>query len=116
MPIYAYAILVAGWLLWLTPFFRARQAEKPAKQVDRRARWGILLVGISYCLLGRGRFWERSPRPWQTALSLLFFALARLLSWTAASALVPQLGIDSGLPAQHELITSGPFLCVRHPD
>ena len=40
MPIYTYAILVAGWLLWLTPFFRARQTEKPAKQVDRRARWG----------------------------------------------------------------------------
>src|SRR5260370_36791814 len=90
MPIYAYAILVAGWLLWLTPFFRARQAEKPAKQVDRRARWGILLVGISYCLLGRGRFWEPPPRPWPTALFLLFFAPPRPLSLTAPTAPRPQ--------------------------
>src|SRR6266849_197229 len=38
MPTYAYVILVAGWLIWLTPFLRAKQSEKPAKQVDRRAR------------------------------------------------------------------------------
>jgi protein-S-isoprenylcysteine O-methyltransferase Ste14 len=115
MPIYAYAILVVGWLLWLTPFLRARKTEQPAKQVDRRARWGILLVGISYCLLWQGRFWERSPRPWQIVLSILFFALASLLSWTVARALGRQWRIDAGLSADHELITSGPYRFVRHP-
>ena len=54
MPTYAYLILVLGWVLWLTPFLRARQAEKPAKQVDRRARWGIVLVAIAYLLLWQG--------------------------------------------------------------
>jgi len=115
MPIYAYAILVAGWLLWLTPFFRARQSEKPAKQVDRRARWGILLVAIAYCLLWQGRFWERSPRRWQVALAIVFFVLASLLSWTGARALGRQWRIDAGLSADHELITSGPYRFVRHP-
>ncbi len=115
MPAYAYAILVLGWLIWLTPFLRAKQSEKPAKQVDRRARWGILLVGIAYCLLGQGRFWERSPRPWQIALSILFFALASLLSWTGARALGRQWRIDAGLSDDHELITSGPYRFVRHP-
>ncbi len=94
MPTYAYVILVLGWLIWLTPFLRAKQSEKPAKQVDRRARWGILLVAVAYTLLWQGRFWERSPRP---------------------RALGRQWRIDAGLSADHELITSGPYRFVRHP-
>jgi protein-S-isoprenylcysteine O-methyltransferase Ste14 len=115
MPIYAYATLVAGWLIWLTPFLRARRSEKPAKHVDRRARWGILLVAITYSLLWQGRFWERSPQSWQIALSILLFALASLLSWAGARALGRQWRIDAGLSADHELITSGPYRFVRHP-
>jgi protein-S-isoprenylcysteine O-methyltransferase Ste14 len=115
MPAYAYAILVAGWLFWLTPFFRARQGEKPAKQLDRRARWGILLVAVAYCLLWQGHFWERSPQPWQVALSIVSFVLASVLSWTGARALGRQWRIDAGLSAEHELITSGPYRLVRHP-
>jgi protein-S-isoprenylcysteine O-methyltransferase Ste14 len=115
MPAYAYAIIVAGWLFWLTPFLRARQSEKPAKQVDRRARWGILLVAIAYTLLWQGHFWERPLQPWQVPLSILLFVLASLLSWTGARALGRQWRIDAGLSADHELITSGPYRLVRHP-
>ena len=115
MPKYAYAILVLGWLIWLTPFLRAKQSEKPAMQVDRRARWGILLVAIAYTLLGQGRFWERSLHPWQVLLSVVLFVLASLLSWTGARALGRQWRIDAGLSADHELITSGPYRFVRHP-
>src|SRR5216683_2747281 len=115
MPTYAYAILVAGWLIWLTPFLRARQSKKPAKQLDRRARWGILLVAVAYSLVWQGHFWERSPRAWQVAVSIVFFVLASLLSWTGARALGRQWRIDAGLSADHELITSGPYRFVRHP-
>jgi protein-S-isoprenylcysteine O-methyltransferase Ste14 len=115
MPKYAYAILVLGWLIWLTPFLRAKQSEKPAKQVERRARWGILLVAIAYTLLWQGRFWERSLQPGQVPLSIVFFVLASLLSWTGARALGRQWRIDAGLNADHELITSGPYRFVRHP-
>ncbi len=115
MPTYAYVILVLGWLIWLTPFLRAKQSEKPAKQVDRRARWGILLVAVAYTLLWQGRFWERSPRPWQVMFSIVFFVLASLLSWTGAHALGRQWRIEAGLSDDHELITSGPYRFVRHP-
>src|SRR5260370_23090845 len=115
MPAYGYVILVAGCLFWLTPFLRARQSEKPARQVDRRARWGILLVGVAYTLLWQGHFWERSPLPWQAALSIGFFVLAHLLSSTGARALGRQRRIDSRLSADPELITSGPFRLFRHP-
>ncbi len=115
MPAYAYAILVVGWLFWLAPFLRAKRGERSAKQLDRRARWGILLVAIAYSLLWQGHFWERSPRPWQVALSIVFFLLASLLSWTGARALGRQWRIDAGLNTDHELVTSGPYRFVRHP-
>jgi protein-S-isoprenylcysteine O-methyltransferase Ste14 len=115
MPGYAYAILVVGWFIWLTPFLRAKQSEKPAKQVDRRARWGILLVAIAYSLLLQGHFWERSTQPWQSALSIVLFVLASLLSWTGTRALGRQWRIDAGLSDDHELVTSGPYRFVRHP-
>src|SRR5260370_8952023 len=115
MPAYGYVILVAGCLFWLTPFLRARQSEKPARQVDRRARWGILLVGVAYTLLWQGHSWDRSPFPWPVAISIGFFVLANLLSWTGARALGRQWRIDACLSADHELITSGPYRFVRHP-
>ena len=115
MPIYAYGILVGGWLLWLTPFFRARQAEQPAKQVDRRARWGVVIVAIGYSLLWQGKFWLRQPRSWQIILAIVFFALGILLSWTSTRALGRQWRIDAGLSSDHELIMAGPYRFVRHP-
>jgi len=115
MPKYAYAILVAGWLFWLMPFLLAKRSSEPAKRLDRRARWGILLVAVAYSLLWPGQFWERSPQPWQVALSFVFCVFASLLSWTGARALGRQWRIDAGLSADHQLITSGPYHFVRHP-
>ncbi|MBV8068456.1 MAG: isoprenylcysteine carboxylmethyltransferase family protein [Acidobacteriaceae bacterium] len=115
MPAYAYVILAAGWLLWLTPFFRFKRTAEPARQVDRRARWGMLLEGIGYAILWQGRFWERPVRKWQIALSILFFLLGVLLSWTATRALGRQWRLDAGLNSNHELVRSGPYQVVRHP-
>jgi protein-S-isoprenylcysteine O-methyltransferase Ste14 len=115
MPPFAYAMLAAGYLLWLAPFFLLNRTAQTAKQVDKRARWGIILVAIAFMLLWQGHFWERSPRPWQFALSIVLFLLAALLSWTGARALGRQWRIDAGLNADHELVTSGPYRFVRHP-
>jgi protein-S-isoprenylcysteine O-methyltransferase Ste14 len=115
MRAHAYAILVTGWLVWLTPFLLQKGSARPAKELDRRARWGVLLVAIAYSLLWQGKFWERSIQGWQIVLSTLFFLLAALLSWTAASALGRQWRIDAGLSPDHELVTSGPYRVVRHP-
>ena len=115
MPASAYAILVAGWLIWLTPFLLVKRNTQPARKLDRRARWGVLLVAIAYSMLWQNKFWERSPQAWRIALSILFFLLAGLLSWTGARALGRQWRIDAGLNPDHELVTSGPYRLVRHP-
>ena len=111
----AYAILAAGWLVWMAPFFLFKRSAQPVKQLDRRARWGILLEAIAFSMLWQGRFWERSFEGWRVAFSILFFLLAALLSWTAKRALGRHWRIDAGLSPSHELVTSGPYRFVRHP-
>jgi protein-S-isoprenylcysteine O-methyltransferase Ste14 len=115
MPLYACAVLVAGWLVWVIPFFLARRKQQAAMKIDRRARWGILLQAISYSLLWQTKFWERPLPVWRTALSVFFFILAIALSWTGARALGRQWRFDAGLNADHELVLSGPYRLVRHP-
>jgi protein-S-isoprenylcysteine O-methyltransferase Ste14 len=115
MSIYAYLLLLLGWILWVLPFFLVNRQKQPAKRIDKRARWGILLVAIAYGLLWQGRFWERTPRPWQFALAVLFFLLAGLFSWTGTRALGRQWRVDAGLTADHQLVVSGPYRVVRHP-
>jgi protein-S-isoprenylcysteine O-methyltransferase Ste14 len=83
--------------------------------VDRRARWGVLLQGLAYALLWQSTFWFRLPETWRIAVSVFFFALAALLSWTGTRALGRQWRIDAGLNLDHELIRSGPYRVVRHP-
>jgi protein-S-isoprenylcysteine O-methyltransferase Ste14 len=115
VPAYAYLILALGWIVWVTPFFRAKGPAGPAKVVDRRARWGVALVGVGYGLLWQGKFWERSLPTWRLVLTILFLALASLLSWTGARALGRQWRIEAGLSSDHELVTHGPYRVVRHP-
>jgi protein-S-isoprenylcysteine O-methyltransferase Ste14 len=115
MPTYAYAILVAGWLLWMTPFALIKRSRDAAKQIDRRARWGVVIVAIGYSLLWQGKFWLRQPHSWQVFLAMVFFALGILLSWTSTRALGRHWRIDAGLSSDHELIRGGPYRLVRHP-
>jgi protein-S-isoprenylcysteine O-methyltransferase Ste14 len=114
MPAYAYAILGAGWLFWAAAFFPVKPNVTPEKR-DRRARWGIVFQAIGYSLLWQNKFWERSPGYWRTVLSVFFFAVAALLSWTGARALGRHWRIDAGLNPDHELVRSGAYRIVRHP-
>ena len=115
MPAYAFLILMAGWILWATPFFLIKRRRVPAAKIDRRARWGIVLQAVSYSLLWQGHFWTRTPTPWRIALNIVFAALAAILSWTSTHALGRQWRIDAGLNPDHELVQSGPYRVVRHP-
>lgn len=115
MPAYAYFILVAGIFAWFFPFVPAHQKTGPAKIVNRRSRWGVLLQFAAYTLLWQGHFWERSLPGWRTALSVALFAIAAALSWTSSHALRGQLRIVAGLGADHKLVRSGPYSLVRHP-
>ena len=115
MPVYGYVIIAAGLLIWSIPFFAASRNKEAAGQLDRRARWGILIEAVAYSVVWQARFWERPLPPWRTALSILFFALAAVLSWSARRTLGRQWRIDAGLSVDHELVTSGPYSLVRHP-
>ena len=48
VPAYAYAILAAGWLTWVAPFFLIKRGDGVPQKLDRRARWGINPPG--HCL------------------------------------------------------------------
>jgi protein-S-isoprenylcysteine O-methyltransferase Ste14 len=115
MPAYAYAILAAGWLFWMTPFLLIKRNRAPGAKLDRRARWGVLLEALAYSMLWWGNFWTRSPQPWRVAISVIFFLLAGFLSWTSARALGRQWRIDAGLNPDHQLVRSGAYRVVRHP-
>jgi protein-S-isoprenylcysteine O-methyltransferase Ste14 len=115
MPLYAYALLAAGWLAWMARFLIVRRNRGHVQKVDRRARWGILLEVIAYALLWQNHFWERPLPLWRSGLSVLFFALAALLSWTAVPALGRQWRIEASLSCDHQLVTTGPYGVVRHP-
>jgi protein-S-isoprenylcysteine O-methyltransferase Ste14 len=115
MPPFAYGIVAAAWIVWMLPFVLVRRRAPRAQQVDRRARWGILLVAISFAALWQYQFWQTSLPVWRLALAIVFLLLADVLSWTATRVLGKQWRVDAGLNAEHELITAGPYRIVRHP-
>jgi protein-S-isoprenylcysteine O-methyltransferase Ste14 len=115
MPPYVLAILAAGWVGWLAPFFLRKRGRGPAATVDRRARWGLLCQGVAYSLVWHGPFWTRSPGVWRVVAGTALFALAGILSWTSVWALGRQWRIEAGLNEDHELVRSGAYRFVRHP-
>lgn len=114
MPVYVYGILAVGWALWFIPFVR-KWNKRAAQKTDHRSRWGILLQVIAYVLVWQGHFWLLYPAAWRIALSVLLFAIAALLSWTATNALGHFLRFEAAVSDGHELIRSGPYAFIRHP-
>ena len=115
MPVYGYVNVMGGIVLWFVPFLLVYSRQKTPVTVDRRGRWGMFLQALGYSLLWQGSFWNRSPALWEISLSVLMFAMACTLSWTATFALGRQLRLDAAVAANHELIRSGPYGVVRHP-
>jgi protein-S-isoprenylcysteine O-methyltransferase Ste14 len=115
LPFYAYAIIIAGTVIWFYPFVPAHQRTPPASVVNRRSRWGALLQLIAYVVLWQGHFWARPLPWWRTAACLALFALASALSWTSSRALAGQLRVDAALGTDHRLVRSGPYALVRNP-
>src|SRR4051812_43227046 len=115
MRMYAYIILGVTWVTWVLPFVLAKRSPQPAQKVDRRARWGILLVAIAYALIWQGHFWESSLPLWRVVVSFLFLLFACVLSWSGTRFLGRQWRVDAGLNSDHKLIKNGPYHFVRHP-
>jgi len=115
MPSYAYAILATGWALWLAPFVLAGKPKAQAAQVNRSARWGMLLQALAYAVVWQGSFWMSALPVWRLIASVVLLVVAVVLSWTSTRTLGRQWRMDAGLNADHELVTSGPYRIVRHP-
>ncbi|MEP6915977.1 MAG: isoprenylcysteine carboxylmethyltransferase family protein [Acidobacteriota bacterium] len=115
MPAYVYAVIVAGWLIWMTPFFLIKRGVKTPQKVDTRARWGIVLEAIAYSAIWQTHFWIREPAYWRVVLGVICLTLAGVLSWTSARTLGRQWRVDAGLNADHQLVQSGAYRVVRHP-
>lgn len=115
MPKYGYIIVAIGSLAWFAPLVMQRRKSEAPQRLDRRARWGILLVGVGYSLLWQTSFWTRSPSGWRIAFSVACFIVACIFSWGAARALGRHWRLDAGLNSDHELVQSGIYRLVRHP-
>jgi protein-S-isoprenylcysteine O-methyltransferase Ste14 len=115
VPVSAYLLLAAAWLLWFAPFPINGWDSRPATRKDARARWGLILQIVAYALLFTTRFWRVSPANWRIGLSAVFFALAILLSSTAVRALGRHLRFDAALGPNHQLVDYGPYRILRHP-
>ncbi len=70
---------------------------------------------VGYSILWQSHFWEKSPEDWRTIVALCFFALACLLSWTAARSLGRQFRFDAAIDPAHTLVRAGPYRVIRHP-
>jgi protein-S-isoprenylcysteine O-methyltransferase Ste14 len=114
MPPYLFALLAAGWIVWMIPFFLTRRGGT-AQTLDRRARWGIFIQGIGFAILWMNNYFARSPSRGRIAASVACLALGGVLSWTSARTLGRQWRFDAGLNADHELVQSGAYRVVRHP-
>jgi protein-S-isoprenylcysteine O-methyltransferase Ste14 len=110
-----YASIAAATILWFIPFIPAWRKRTAADQIDRRARWGMLLEFGSYALMWQRPFWTQSPQTWQLLLSCLLFAAACVLSWTGTRSLGLQFRLEAALAAEHQLVTRGPYRFIRHP-
>jgi protein-S-isoprenylcysteine O-methyltransferase Ste14 len=115
MSTYAYLLIAIGIIVWFYPFVPAHRGTKAAKVVNSRSRWGVLLQFLAFALLWQGHFWERSLPVWRAAVSVIFFSLAAVLSWSSSRALAGQLRVDAALGADHRLVRSGPYALVRNP-
>jgi|SRR5581483_9807705 len=110
-------LLAPAWLLWFAPFVLAhrRGGSKVPQTVDRRARWGIALQGLSFALVWFRLFWIYRPSPVRVGIGIALLCAAILLSWTGARTLGRQWRVDAGLNVDHELVRTGPYRLVRHP-
>src|SRR5947199_7274110 len=106
MPTYVYIILAVTWVGWFSAFLSRRRATE-ARQINKQARWGMLLEALAFALVWQGRFWVSWPG-WKLVPGVVLLMSAALLSWTGVAALGPQWRLDAGLNPDHQLVRSGP--------
>lgn len=115
MQWWAYLLMIAGIGSWVLPFLLAKRHPELTSQIDKRARWGMLLEMLSFASLWQEKFWEQVVPWWRVAPAVVFFIVAVALSWSSTKALGIQWRFDAGLNSGHELVRHGPYAFLRHP-
>jgi protein-S-isoprenylcysteine O-methyltransferase Ste14 len=115
MQWWAYLLVLAGLAAWVAPFLLAKRHPELTSQIDKRARWGMLLEMFSFAVLWQSQFWMRTVPEWRVVSAVAFFVIAAAISWSSVRALGIQWRFDAGLNAEHELVRHGPYARVRHP-
>ncbi len=110
--------LILSWLAWVLAFVvrRSRNHEK-ATQIDRKARWGIVLQMAGYFIASTHgpKIWISDLEIWRAIAGMFFALLAIALAWSAVATLGRQWRVDAGLNEDHELVRDGAYRLVRHP-
>jgi protein-S-isoprenylcysteine O-methyltransferase Ste14 len=110
--------LLVCWFAWGYPFvFLAPHYQKrPSVTASAPTLAGLLLEGLAIFTAFAFRLPPAAqPGAARVAISLVFGALAAVLSWTSVRHLGRQFRIRAGLYDDHELVRSGPYAVVRHP-
>jgi protein-S-isoprenylcysteine O-methyltransferase Ste14 len=118
LQIAAYVVLLVCWVAWSLAFVKPKRQAADQKKVvrDPGSRWGILLVMLSFALMGayvRPVGFGKST--WSLVASMILGPLAVALAWAATRQLGKQWRYEAALSENHELITKGPYRWVRHP-
>jgi len=114
-PTFALVILIAGFVVWLTPFVLAGWSRVVPAKRDWRSMWGLLLELVAYGLLCFNGWQATYVAAWRVGLSVVFLVCAALLSWTSTRSLGRFLRFEAAVEPDHQLIRSGPYRIVRHP-
>lgn len=98
----------------MVPFLRMPKRQA-AQQVDKRARWGIVLEAVGFALVWSRWAWVMEPAAWRWAVAAPLLLMGPLLTWTSARTLGRQWRFDAGLNADHLLVQDGAYRIIRHP-
>jgi len=111
-------ILTVLWAAWVCPFllFAPKNQKRPSITSAGPTRIGLLLECCGFILAAVFHIPASEPVAFpRLAASVLFWAPAVVVFWTAVQHLGRQFRITAGLYEDHQLVRTGPYAIVRHP-
>jgi len=104
----------AFWLYWVVAAFSMKKGRVPWSR-ELRIRAVIFVVVILLIRLGVFRGHDVATDPWRAAVGLVLFAAGLLFAIWARIHIGRNWGTPMTQKEDPELVTSGPYLLVRHP-
>ena len=104
----------AFWLYWVVAAFSMKKGRVPWSR-ELRIRAVIFVVVILLIRLGVFRGHGVATDPWRAAVGLVLFAAGLLFAIWARIHIGRNWGTPMTQKEDPELVTSGPYLLVRHP-